>query len=214
MVPASQACSSWPMACYGRSKAVYECCTGPWDDDPLRSWREVGLVAQQPGRMLAAATVREELDLGPRLMGRRDPVWTRRIADRFDLGPLLDRMPQRLSAGEQRRVALAAVLATRPRAVLLDEPTVGQDATGCDELRDELTACAGDGIAVRLATHATEWAATLACRWSVLLKGRIQADDHPAAVCTAPALMADARLAMPAAAALRLAYRKREAPDG
>ncbi|PLS77147.1 MAG: ABC transporter [Chloroflexi bacterium] len=165
--------------------------------------RDVGLVAQQPSRMLVAPTVREELALGPRSLRRNDSAWSSTIIERFQLAALLDRVPQRLSAGEQRRVALAAILVGRPRALMLDEPTVGQDATGRRALHAQIAACADEGIAVLLATHDTEWAFAISARWAVLIDGQIMADDQPSVVCNDPQLMDRARLALPTVEALR-----------
>ncbi len=165
--------------------------------------RDVGLVVQQPSRMLVAPTVRQELALGPRLLGRYDPAWSGAIVERFGLTELLDRVPQRLSAGEQRRVALAAILVSRPRALMLDEPTVGQDARGRRALQEQIAACAADGIAVLLATHDTEWAFASSARWAVLVDGQILADAPPSVVCNYPGLLARAGLALPAVEGLR-----------
>ncbi len=138
--------------------------------------REVGLVMQQPAHMLFAPTVRAELAAGPRALRRHDPAWCERLSARFGLEPLLDRPPQMLSAGEQRRVAIAAVLASRPRALLLDEPTAGQDAIARATLRALLTECAAEGLAITLATHDPRWAWPLCHRWAVLAEGRVATD--------------------------------------
>jgi energy-coupling factor transporter ATP-binding protein EcfA2 len=135
--------------------------------------REVGLVMQQPAHMLFAPTVRAELAAGPCALRRHDPGWCERLSERFGLDPLLDRPPQLLSAGEQRRVAIAAVLASRPRALLLDEPTAGQDANARAILRALLTECASDGLAITVATHDPRWAWPLCHRWAVLAEGQI-----------------------------------------
>lgn len=135
----------------------------------------VGLVMQQPAHMLFASTVRLELEAGPRAMRRYDAAWLAQLSERFGLTDLLERPPYTLSAGEQRRVALAAVLATRPRVLLLDEPTAGQDAAACATLRHLLAACAEDGIAIVIATHDMHWAARVATRQVVLQHGRMQA---------------------------------------
>ncbi len=165
--------------------------------------RDVGLVMQQPARMLVAPTVREELALGPRFLRHNDPAWSDTIIERFQLRELLDRVPQRLSAGEQRRVALAAILVSRPRALLLDEPTVGQDAAGRRALHEQIAACVADDTAVLLATHDTEWAFTLPARWAVLVDGQIVADAQPSIVCRQADVLARAHLGLPAAEALR-----------
>ncbi|MCC6629912.1 MAG: ATP-binding cassette domain-containing protein [Chloroflexi bacterium] len=137
--------------------------------------RDVGLVWQQPLQMLFAPTVREELGAGPRALGRDDPVLRAALCERFGLGPLLDRVPQRLSAGERRRVALVAILASRPRALLLDEPTAGQDAAGRQALADLVVASARDGLAIVVASHDARWTARVASRTVRLIDGRIEA---------------------------------------
>ena len=139
--------------------------------------REVGLVMQQPGHMLFAPTVRAELAAGPRALRRYDPARCERLSERFNLGSLLDRPPQTLSAGEQRRVAIAAVLASRPQALLLDEPTAGQDAVARATLRALLTECVAEGLAITVATHDPRWAWPLCHRWAVLAEGRVTAAD-------------------------------------
>lgn len=163
--------------------------------------REVGLVIQQPARMLFAPTVRAELAAGPRTLGRYDSHWCARLSERFGLDALLDRPPQLLSAGEQRRTAIAAVLASRPRALLLDEPTAGQDAGARATLRTLLGECAAEGVAITVATHDLAWAYPLCQRWAVLAEGRITADADPATVLAQPELMYRACLSALALAA-------------
>ena len=142
--------------------------------------REVGLVMQQPAHMLFAPTVRAELAAGPRALRRHDPAWCEHLSERFGLEPLLDRSPQMLSAGEQRRVAIAAVLASRPRALLLDEPTAGQDAIARATLRALLADYAADGLAITVATHDPRWAWPLCHCWAVLAEGRVAVADDAA----------------------------------
>lgn len=156
--------------------------------------RVVGLVMQQPARMLFAATVSAELAAGPRALGRYDPAWCAQLSERFGLGPLLERPPQLLSAGEQRRVAIAAVLAARPQALLLDEPTAGQDTRARMILYALLHECAAEGVAIVVATHNLAWAYPLCGRWAVLAEGRITVDAHPATVLAQPEVLRHAHL--------------------
>ncbi|MCB1777418.1 MAG: ABC transporter ATP-binding protein, partial [Candidatus Competibacteraceae bacterium] len=133
----------------------------------------VGLVMQQPPHMLFAPTVRAELAAGPQALQRPDPDWCAHLSVRFGLNHLLDRPPHTLSAGEQRRLAIAAVLASRPQVLLLDEPTAGQDAAARATLRTLLQECAAEGVAIVVATHDPIWARSLCQREVVLVEGQI-----------------------------------------
>jgi len=139
--------------------------------------RDVGLVMQQPLHMLFAPTVRAELAAGPQVLQRHDPDWCAQLSARFGLDPLLERPPHTLSAGEQRRLAIAAVLASRPRVLLLDEPTAGQDAAARATLRTLLQECAAEGVAIVIATHDTLWARSICQREVLLAEGQI-IDPH------------------------------------
>lgn len=169
--------------------------------------RNVGLVVQHPGHMLFAPTVQEELEAGPRALQRLDRAWLSHVIHRCRLEPLLHRSPHQLSAGEQRRVAIGAALASRPSVLLLDEPTAGQDAFSRQALHTLLTDVAHDGVTVIVATHDTEWAYALCTRWAVLEAGTIVASGSPEAICAQPAIIDRARLRMPAEEAIR---RRRE----
>jgi energy-coupling factor transport system ATP-binding protein len=116
----------------------------------------IGTVFQEPEHQLLGKTVRDELEVGPRALG----LGPGEIADRID--DLLDRLrlrrlekanPYTLSGGEKRRLTVAAALATRPRVLILDEPTFGQDARTWAELAAMLAGLAADGSAVVTVTH-------------------------------------------------------------
>lgn len=111
-------------------------------DDP-RAWssRElltrIGTVFQEPEHQLLARTVREELEVGPRALGLDAAVTAARVdelLERLRLAALARANPYTLSGGEKRRLTVAAMLATRPRVIVLDEPTFGQDARTWAEL--------------------------------------------------------------------------------
>jgi cobalt/nickel transport system ATP-binding protein len=101
--------------------------------------REVALLFQDPAAMFFHPTVREEIAFGPLQAGTPDAAsvaeeWARRVG----VSALLDRAPYRLSAGEQKKVALATILAVEPRLVLLDEPTASLDPRSTGWLVDFL----------------------------------------------------------------------------
>jgi putative ABC transport system ATP-binding protein len=77
----------------------------------------------------------------------------RELLEDFGLDHLADRYPHQASLGEQQRVAVARALLLRPAVLLADEPTAHQDRGHADRLLDALTAAAGAGSAVLVATH-------------------------------------------------------------
>jgi energy-coupling factor transport system ATP-binding protein len=138
-----------------------------------------GLVFQNPNHQLFASTVRDELALGPRNLGLGHADVLERVAGavhHLGLEPFLDEHPYRVGIAIRKRVALAAVLAMRPRVLVLDEPTTGQsrrEASGIASLlRDET----GAGTAVIAISHDMRFASEVANRLVVLSEGGVLAD--------------------------------------
>ncbi len=101
--------------------------------------RQVGLSFQYPEHQLFAATVWEEVEIGPRNLGYSEAKiksLTEENLHRMGLLAARDQSPFALSGGEQRRLALAAVLAMDTPILVLDEPTVGLDPRGRREIGD------------------------------------------------------------------------------
>ncbi|WP_336922221.1 ABC transporter ATP-binding protein [Aquipuribacter sp. SD81] len=116
----------------------------------------IGTVFQEPQHQLVAATVADELAVGPRALGLPEAETADRVAElleRLRLGHLARANPFTLSGGEQRRLSVATVLATRPRLLVLDEPTFGQDARTWAQLVALLAELLDDGTAVVAVTH-------------------------------------------------------------
>lgn len=94
------------------------------------SWfQRVGVVYQNPNYQLFMPTVQQEIQYGA-----ESAAYGKEIMDLFDLSHLANRHPHALSEGQKRRVSIAAVAATKPDLLLLDEPTVGQDYAGLEKL--------------------------------------------------------------------------------
>ncbi|HEY4225062.1 MAG TPA: ABC transporter ATP-binding protein [Pseudolysinimonas sp.] len=124
----------------------------------------IGTVFQTPEHQFLTSTAREELALGPRTL-RLDPaVVDQRVdelLDRLGLDALADANPFTLSGGQKRRLSVGAVLATRPRVLVLDEPTFGQDAVTWAALVELLEELRSVGSAVVAATHDPRFVAAL-----------------------------------------------------
>lgn len=129
--------------------------------DPFRwSSRElltrIATVMQTPEHQLLATTVREELAVGPRALRLPDAeiaARTDELLDRLRLAALAEANPYTLSGGEKRRLTVAAALATRPRMLVLDEPTFGQDATTWAELVALIARLRDEGAGIVAISH-------------------------------------------------------------
>ena len=94
--------------------------------------RKVGLVFQYPEYQLFDETVAKDVAFGPRNLGLDEETIERRVKDALDLvglsyDELKDKSPFELSGGQKRRVAIAGVIAMKPKVLILDEPTAGLD---------------------------------------------------------------------------------------
>jgi energy-coupling factor transporter ATP-binding protein EcfA2 len=134
----------------------------------------MGYVPQQPDVLLFADTVQGELDF-TRRAHHLQPDGADLLA-RLGLAPYRESDPRDLSVGERQRVALAAVLAANPQALILDEPTRGLDYLQKEVLVRILRGLRDEGRTVILATHDVELAAQLADRVVLLGDGGIIAD--------------------------------------
>ena len=97
----------------------------------------------------------------------------------FDLSHLFDQHPYDLSGGEQQLLALAKVLASHPRLLLLDEPTKGLDAGAKEKILSVLHALKERGVTVVIVTHDVEFAATAADRCALFFRGSIVSTGTP-----------------------------------
>ena len=144
--------------------------------------RSVGYLPQNPNALLFADTVREEILVTLRNHGlqARPPIAPEDLLARLGLAGLAGAYPRDLSTGERQRVALAAIMATRPALLLLDEPTRGLDYCAKEALLNLLREWRAEGMAVLLVTHDVELVARVADRVALLEEGRICADGSPA----------------------------------
>jgi energy-coupling factor transport system ATP-binding protein len=143
---------------------------------------DIGLLFQNPMHQLFCETVDEEISFGPRNFGCYDPAKLNPVLDATQLTSLSQCSVHRLSAGQQQRTALAAVLALEPRLVILDEPTMGQDWGHLSQFMDFLSELNRTGTTILLITHDYKLVHRYARRILLLRDGHIVADGSPAGV--------------------------------
>lgn len=147
--------------------------------------RRIGIAFQYPEDQIFEQTVFREVAFGPRNLGVKDEEISARVSwavTSVGLDPevMLGRSPFTLSGGEMRRVALASVLALRPKVLILDEPTAGLDPRGRRELLNQVGAYqTGTDTTLILVSHDLQVLAGIVERVIVLQEGRI-ATDGPA----------------------------------
>ena len=140
--------------------------------------RHVGLVFQNPDTMLFAETVEDEVAFGLQNIDPGGPRATRVDAALREVG-LLHRKaayPRSLSRGERQRLAIACVIAMRPRVIVLDEPTTGLDARESAEVMVILGRLRRDGHAIVMVSHDMRLVARYADRVVRMEEGRIVPD--------------------------------------
>lgn len=137
---------------------------------PVR-WRSrelltrIGMVFQEPEHQFLTGSVRRELEVGPqalRLPAADIDSRVDELLQRLRLDHLALANPFTLSGGEKRRLSVATALATRPKLIVLDEPTFGQDSRTWQELVAMLAGLLDDGTAVVAVTHDEHFVAAIA----------------------------------------------------
>ena len=149
-----------------------------------------GLVFQRPEHQLFAASVIEDVAFGPRNRGAskseaRAAAEEALLCCGLDPKSIGQSSPFLLSGGQQRRAALAGILAMKPRFLLLDEPCAGLDPQAREQLFALLEQLKQQGIGIALVTHSMEDAAQWCDSLLVLSNGRIQKSGTPKEVFTA-----------------------------
>lgn len=153
----------------------------------------VGIGFQDPATQLSgvADTVYEEVAFGPANLGVERDALIERVEGalaRLGIVDLAPRDPARLSGGQMQLVAIAGLLAMRPRHLVLDEPTAQLDPAGTTLVADALAALAADGSSVLVAEQKTDLLARVCSRVVVLEAGRITLDGPTADVLDDPRL--------------------------
>lgn len=139
----------------------------------------VGYVFQNPDHQIFARTVREEVGFGLKMMGYHAMTIENRVVDALKtvgLEGYEEKNPFALTRGERQRIAVASVLATQPRVIVLDEPTTGLDYLHQKKMMEMLRALNREGHTIIIITHSMWVAAEYATRTILMKDGLILAD--------------------------------------
>ncbi len=162
--------------------------------------RNVGFVFQNPDHQLFCETVEEEISFALKNFGFEAGAIEKRTDWALNLLGLTQyrkTSPFLLSGGERKRVALASVLAWDPEALILDEPTIGQDYQQKEKLRQFIVQMQSQGKTVVIVTHDVEFVAECNPRVLLMKEGRIIADGEGKDILTDPEALANSSIVLP-----------------
>lgn len=137
---------------------------------------QLGIVLQSSG-FLPELKLDELIDLFAGLYPESESK--RKLIDQFDLSGILDRKYEALSGGQKQRFVLAIALLSRPKIVILDEPTLGLDPAVRQNFWETILGIQKTGITVLLTTHYMEEAEIVCDRVGIIDNGKIVACDRP-----------------------------------
>jgi energy-coupling factor transport system ATP-binding protein len=153
---------------------------------------DVGYVFQNPDHQIFAATVRDEVAFGPRNLGLSGAELDARVAEALAAVGLCgweDHDPFLFGKGQRQRLAVASLLALRPRVLLLDEPTTGLDYCEQRQMMDLVTRLQQRGMTLVIITHSPWVVAEYARRGVLLSDGRVLFDGPLRALFAEEALL-------------------------
>lgn len=170
--------------------------------------RRVGLVFQYPEYQLFEETVTKDVAFGPKNLGLSEQEVDERV--RYALQEvglvyeeIAERSPFELSGGQMRRVAIAGVLAMRPKTLILDEPTAGLDPAGRRSILGMIRELhAAGGLTVVMVSHNMDDISSLATRLVVMSRGKMVLTGTPREVFQHRELLSSIGLGIPQAAEL------------
>lgn len=177
--------------------------------------REIGLVFQYPEHQLFDETVGKDIAFGPRNLGLTEAEIEERVQwamslVQLDYSAFYQRSPFQLSGGQKRKVAIAGVLAMKPKVLILDEPTAGLDPLGRNQLLRLLVRLNRQyQMTIIFVSHRMEEVAEIADRLLVMNAGHLILDDSPRQVFQNVDLLEEIGLGIPQVTRLLWEIKKR-----
>lgn len=201
------------------SGKIYLDGTDIWADKTnIRQVRfQVGLVFQYPEYQIFEDTVYKDIAFGPRNMGLSEAEIKERVEETAALVGLtqaqLNQSPFDLSGGQKRRVAIAGVMALRPKVLILDEPTAGLDPKGREDILREIRRYHKEtGRTVLLVSHSMEDMANCAEKILVMNAGKVFCYDTVENVFRQAKALQEIGLAVPQITRVCMQLREQDIP--
>jgi cobalt/nickel transport system ATP-binding protein len=144
--------------------------------DLMRIRQKVGIVFQNPDDQLFAPTVLEDVAFGPMNMGLSKEEVDNRVKEaliRVGMEGFEKKPPHHLSGGQKKRVAIAGILAMKPKIMVLDEPTSGLDPKGASQILRLLYKLNKEGITIVISTHDVDLVPLYASKVYIISEGKI-----------------------------------------
>lgn len=166
----------------------------------LQVRQKVGIVFQDPNDQLFAPTVKEDIAFGPMNLGLDYGEVEKRIYESLKMVGMEgfeNKTPHHLSGGQQKRIAIAGIVAMRPEIMILDEPTAGLDPEGVNKVLNILNKLNKEGMSIVISSHDIEMVNEFAEKIFVLYNGEIIAQGNKNEIFTNKELLKKAQLKTP-----------------
>lgn len=145
-------------------------------DELLKVRQKVGIVFQDPNDQLFAPTVKEDIAFGPMNLGLSYDEVEKRVEDALKMVGMEnyeDKTPHHLSGGQQKRIAIAGIIAMKPELMILDEPTAGLDPDGVKKVLNIMNQLNEEGMTLIISSHDIDMISKYADKIFVLYNGEI-----------------------------------------
>jgi len=181
----------------------------------MRIRQKVGIVFQNPDDQLFAPTVIEDVAFGPMNMGLSKDEVELRVKEalyRVGMDGFENKPPHHLSGGEKKRVAIAGILAMKPKIMVLDEPTSGLDPKGASQILKLLYQLNNEGMTIIISTHDVDLVPIYASKVYIINQGKIIKNGTSSEVFEDVKTIRDANLRLPRIAHLMEILEKDKLP--
>lgn len=145
-------------------------------DELLKVRQKVGIVFQDPNDQLFAPTVKEDIAFGPMNLGLSYDEVEKRVENALKMVGMEnyeDKTPHHLSGGQQKRIAIAGIIAMKPELMILDEPTAGLDPDGVEKVLNIMNQLNEEGMTLIISSHDIDMISKYADKIFVLYNGEI-----------------------------------------